>query len=68
MNPYVIINSMKKSGKKKDILIKSLKLQNLELKKKNAWLQSRCVQLLVVKKLKRKKKYVTAPNIRRYTK
>lgn len=55
-NPYFIIASMKKSGKRKDLEIKALKLENKTLMKKNRWLESRCVQLLVVKKLKRKTK------------
>lgn len=56
MSPYVIINSMKKAGLRKDKEIKELKTINKLLTKKNAWLESRVVNLLVVKKLKRKKK------------
>ena len=54
-SPYFIIAIMKKAGRKKDLEIKALKLENKTLMKKKAWLESRCVQLLVVKKLKRKR-------------
>ncbi len=58
-SPYFIIAIMKKAGRKKDLEIKALKLENKTLLKNNAWLESRCVQLLVVKKLKRKTKRKT---------